>query len=397
MNKQKIWIAIISLALAMASVVVVLGAFTRLADAGLGCPDWPTCYGHLWVPNEAHEIHAANQSFVDTPVETDKTWPEQIHRIFASQLGLVILVIFGFALAMRAPAAPWKSIVALLLVLISGTVARIVIGDSLDPILLVLVTLYFGNLIRLRYSNQYQQSLLQSDETKPFLLPALLAGLVIVQGLFGMWTVTLKLWPQVVTGHLMGGFATISLIWLLLQKVSGLQWRGDFSVPVSTLKKIALVAMLIVIVQIMLGGWTSSNYAALACPDFPLCQNSIWPKTDFAHGFNIFQHVGPNYLGGLLDNYGRVAIHLTHRIGAIVTSLAVLFLAYKLWLSSNSFARRWAIILVAVLCIQVSLGISNVIFSLPLTVAVIHNAVGALLLLVMVAINHRLRSIKPIL
>ncbi|WP_075186383.1 COX15/CtaA family protein [Teredinibacter haidensis] len=378
------------LAFFMASLVVVLGAFTRLVDAGLGCPDWPTCYGHIWVPNESHEIQAANELFDETPVETDKTWPEQIHRIFASSLGLVILAIFAIAWRGREKDTKHKSVLLLLGVLVGGVIARVIVGDTLDPFMWVLVGLYFLNLLRVGKSS--------APKAEPFLLPAGLAGLVILQGFFGMWTVTLKLWPQVVTAHLLGGFATISLLWLLVQRSGECQWSlpAGSVVALYQAQKIALAALILVVVQIALGGWTSSNYAALACPDFPLCQNSVIPVADYIQGFNFFQKLGPNYLGGLLDNEARTAIHFMHRIGAVLVTLFIVWLAKRLWASAEEKAKRFAWLLIAMLVLQLSLGMSNILFALPLSVAVLHNAGGAILLLILVTINHRLRTMKTL-
>ncbi|SMF55832.1 cytochrome c oxidase assembly protein subunit 15 [Alteromonadaceae bacterium Bs31] len=383
-NNKKI-VAVAVLALIMASVVVVLGSFTRLAHAGLGCPDWPTCYGHLWVPNESHEIDAANAAFTDTPVETDKTWPEQIHRIFASSLGLVILTLLF--LSARAATVRLGSIYILLGALVAGLVARIFAGDGLDPLLWLLVGLYFLNVWRLR-----------GQLTATLRLAAILAGLVILQGFFGMWTVTLKLWPQVVTAHLLGGFATFCVIWLFIQVALAYQWRlqAPAVVQLFKTKKLAVLALGAAIVQITLGGWTSSNYAALACPDFPLCQNAVFPSADYLQGFNIFQHVGPNYLGGLLDNHARIAIHFSHRIGAIVLTVFCLALSLSLFKTKAPAVRRMALILLAALLAQISLGISNIVLSLPLSVAVLHNAGGAILLVVLVTINHRISSVKTL-
>lgn len=319
------------LAFSVAIVVVVLGAFTRLVHAGLGCPDWPTCYGHFWVPNTVEEIHVANQAFAETPVETDKTWPEQIHRIFASGLGLLM------------------------------------IG---------LVVICFRH---------------RKIEGQPVKLPLFMLAFVILQGLFGMWTVTLLLWPQVVTAHLLGGFTTLSLLWLLVQRLGGFHWQlaeGAY-LAIRKLRNLAAGGLLVVILQIALGGWTTSNYAALACADLPTCHNQWLPEMDFAAGFDIFQHIGPNYLGGQLDNQARTAIHFSHRVGAVVTTIVLLVLFAGLLRSGEPLAGRMAFVLGAVLSLQIALGLSNVYFALPLPVAVAHNAVGALLLLVLITINHR--------
>lgn len=372
-------------------VVVVLGAFTRLADAGLGCPDWPTCYGHFWVPDTHEEIYHANTNFSETPVETDKTWPEQSHRLVASTLGLLVMALFVFSYIHSN--APQKITVAiLLLMLVIGVVTRIVIGSSIEPYLWLLVAVYFANIIRL--------SLVKNNELMsgvPFKLSAILAGLILVQGLFGMWTVTLKLWPQVVTGHLLGGFTTLTLLWLLLQRAFQCHWPHIPELNegcIHHIKRIAVVAVVVVVLQITLGGWTAANYAALACPDFPLCQNQLLPPTDFTQGFNIFQHVGPNYLGGLLENHARTAIHLTHRLGAIIVLCILIYLSLRLFRLKNKYTTRMGIIVLVVLSGQIFLGVLNIKLSLPLAVAVAHNGVGAVVLLTTVTIVHRLYTLN---
>ncbi len=329
---------LVAVATAVTCLVVILGAFTRLVDAGLGCPDWPGCYGQLLWPDTPAEIALAESKFPDAPVEMDKTWPEMVHRYFASSLGLLIIAIC------------WVSVRA----------AR-------------------------QSSNQ------NLAEKQPVKLPFFLLGLVILQGMFGMWTVTLKLWPQVVTAHLLGGMATLSCLWLLTQRLSGQSWsfNAQASERVSQLKHLSFAVLLLVIVQIALGGWTSSNYAALACMDLPRCQGQWLPPVDFVEAFNFTQQVGPNYLGGLLNNEARTAIHLSHRVGAVVVSLSVLLLSWRLFAVGEAKTRRMAAVLVSVLSLQVLLGLSNIYWALPLSVAVAHNAVGALLLLCMVTLNHR--------
>ncbi|MBC6906182.1 heme A synthase [Saccharophagus sp. K07] len=311
-------------------VVVVLGAFTRLSDAGLGCPDWPGCYGHLTWPKTTEDVALAEARFPETPVEHDKTWPEMVHRYFAGTLGLVI-----FAIAWLS----WRAH--------------------------------------------------RTDRAIPLRLPLFLAGLVILQAAFGMWTVTLKLWPQVVTAHLLGGFATAAGLWLLVLRLSG--WKFPSIKFSPGLKTLAAIGLLAVVIQIALGGWTSANYAAIACPDLPTCHGVWWPPADFLQGFNIFQHVGPNYLGGLLDNHARTAIHFTHRLGAVTVTLILITLAISLW-RSGAWGRKMTVVLLAVLTLQVGLGISNVYWVLPLPVAVAHNGVGLVLLLVLVALNYGLRK-----
>lgn len=318
-------------------VVVVLGAFTRLVDAGLGCPDWPGCYGHLSWPSSADSVARAEALFPEAPVEHDKTWPEMVHRYFAGFLGLMIL---GLTIA------TW------------------------------------------RWSLKDREHHYARKHTT-FLL-----GLVILQAAFGMWTVTLKLWPQVVTAHLLGGFATLSLLWLLAQRYSGWGWqlrRYDYR-ALQGLRPLAFLALVVVVVQIALGGWVSANYAALACTDLPRCHGEWWPAMDFTRAFNFAQGVGPNYLGGLLENDARTAIHVSHRLGALVVTLVVALLCWRLWRIDERASRRMALSIAAILILQVVLGVTNVLGSLPLAVAVAHNAVGALLLLALVTLAHRIHT-----
>lgn len=206
-------------------------------------------------------------------------------------------------------------------------------------------------------------------------VPVALVLLVVAQGIFGAWTVTLKLWPQVVTVHLLGGFATLALLWIYALKIGAVR-----TVPVAEgLRTHAAMAIGILVLQVALGGWTSSNYAALACPDFPTCHGSLFPDMDFRAGFNLGQDVGPNYLGGLMTSDARVAIQMTHRLGAFVVLLAVGWLAFRL-----AGRLRW--VLAGLLVVQFGLGVVNVLAQLPLAVATLHNAGAALLLLVLITV-----------
>jgi len=310
------------LGLVLVVFVVVLGAFTRLVDAGLGCPDWPGCYGHLLWPNDSAEIAKAEQAFPDALVDLAKTWPEMVHRYFAGALLLVVAALTVVAWRTRPPHAIREISTALLV-------------------------------------------------------------LILCQAAFGAWTVTLKLWPQVVTAHLLGGFATFSLLWVLYLRQGGGMALRMTNAESRALRPHALAALAVVIVQIALGGWVSSNYAALACTDFPTCFGSYAPSMDVAQGFNIFQGIGPNYLGGLMESEARVAIHWFHRLGALMVLLVVAALVVRLWPRNAALAALTGVIL----AIQLLLGVLNVVWSLPLAVATAHNGVGALLLLAMVTVN----------
>jgi cytochrome c oxidase assembly protein subunit 15 len=397
--KKKPLFALALLAVPFVFVVIALGAFTRLSNAGLGCPDWPTCYGHVLWPDSAHEIYDANQTYNETPVETDKTWPEQVHRIFASSLGIISLTVFFLSLRLSKDKTLNRQLVSIIVVLVTALAAKIAIKvnmkitaaamhDSYDIIigLIVLGCVLFLGLLGWRKGTAEQ----------PVKLPAFIVAFVILQGLFGMWTVTLKVWPQVVTLHLLGGFTMAALFWLLALRLGNAHWQlPKYSYEkVNRLKPLVLGAFLVVILQITLGGWTTTNYAAVACPDLPRCQNQWWPDMDFVDGFNLTQAVGPNYLGGKLDNEARIAIHMAHRMGAIVTTFTLLVLIILLGRIHNPATHRMAKWISGALLVQVSLGLSNILFHFPLPVAVAHNAGGAFLLLTMVTLMHRTFTVK---
>ena len=319
-------------ATALALGVVVLGAYVRLSDAGLGCPDWPGCYGQIGVPKAAADVAQANQAYPERPVEAAKAWKEMVHRYFAGALGLLIAALA--VVARRGRHRPGQQVV----------------------------------------------------------LPMFLVALVIFQALLGMWTVTLLLKPVVVMAHLLGGLSTLALLWWVTLRHSPAMQSHTQGHVTHDLRPWALVGLIVLAVQLALGGWTSANYAALACPDFPTCQTAWWPPTDFKEAFTLWRGLGIDYEGGVLDNDARVTIHLVHRIGAVVTLLFLGWLALRaIRLGTSSVVRTVAVAVLLILLLQVSLGIANVLLTLPLSVAVAHNGVGALLLLSMVTLNHVLR------
>ena len=302
-----------------AFVVIALGAWTRLVDAGLGCPDWPGCYGFVVFPTTEAEIQLAESRYPQFPYEIDKAIPEVVHRYFAAALGFLAILLVYFAFKYQLP----KKIKA---------------------------------------------------------ITSFLLFFICCQGLFGYLTVSLKLLPIIVTGHLFGGFITLSLFFYLFLNTTG----GIKNHNIGHLKVLGGVALFALIVQIFLGVWTSTNYASLACADFPTCQGKFIPEMDFREGFNLAQEVGPNYLFGLLDNEARVAIHYSHRISAIVLTIIFLILISRLWFSS---AAPLASTLGVILITQISLGIMNVVYVLPLYIAIAHNLVAALLLLATLMVN----------
>ena len=334
------WIRALSLAgLVLCFIVVVLGAYVRLTAAGLGCPDWPGCYGHV-TPIGAEQSAAAQAAFPSRPLDVGKAWREMIHRYAASTLGLIVLAINIVAFRTR----------------------------------------------RLRLVSV------------PLAL-ALLATIVF-QGMLGMLTVTWRLKPLIVTGHLVFGLTTLSLLWWLWLAVrdSSSELRDTVSAATAEAARIAwvltLIGLVALAIQITLGGWTSSNYAAIACPDFPKCQDAWWPTTDYRNAFILWRGLGINYEGGILDNPARVAIHLTHRIGALIATL-MLFLAALGILTRNALAqiKLPAVVVLAALALQLTLGISMVLRAFPLELATAHTAGAALLLLAVVALLRRLRLI----
>lgn len=315
-----------SIAVLVAFCVIVLGAYVRLSHAGLGCPDWPGCYGHITWPEHEHEVDAANQNFPDRPVETHKAWKEMAHRYLAGTLVLLVLLINYLA---------WKP------------------------------------------DNRHRQLRL---------LAAGILALILFQAALGMWTVTLKLLPMIVTAHLLGGLATFALLlWLALRSDRTGSYTPSHSIR--KLRPFIISAMVVLLLQIFLGGWTSANYSALACPDFPTCQRSWWPQADYVEGFRVWREIGVDYEGGVLDLDARVAIHWSHRIWAIVTFIILGLLAIRLM--RTPVLQRAGAVLMALLLTQVSLGIANIVLYLPLANAVMHNGVAALLLAMMVWLLFR--------
>ncbi|MEN1728929.1 MAG: COX15/CtaA family protein [Pseudomonadota bacterium] len=313
---------LVKAAICLTLAVIVLGAWVRLTGAGLGCPDWPGCYGELTWPKTEETVAAANERWAERPVETGKAIREMVHRYFAGALGLLIL-----ALAVGA----WMR---------------------------------------------------RKEEGQPVALPLVLLAVVTGQAALGAFTVTLLLKPAIVTSHLIGGFTTFAmLVWLY--------WRTRpepvrINLPQRKLKMPVLIAMVFLIGQILLGGWVSTNYAALACPDFPTCMGEWWPEQNYSEGFEIWRDLGVDYEGGILDQPSRMAIHVAHRIGAIVI---IGVFAWLLWtMIKTPGMGRWTGAVAGLLTVQIALGLTNILGGLPLYVAVAHNGVAALLLVTMLSL-----------
>jgi heme a synthase len=300
----------------LAAGVVVLGAWVRLTDAGLGCPDWPGCYGHLF-PQTQSTHHFAQAVH------------EMVHRYFASTLGAIIIALLVWA---------WVN---------------------------------------------------RKARGQPLLAVALLFLLVCVQGTLGMKTVTLLLQPAIVTAHLLGGLSTLALLWWLSLEPR----RRPLTRPEMSLRKFALIAVAVLALQIALGGWTSSNYAAIACPDLPTCQRSWWPNMDFRDAFVLWRGLGVDYQGGVLASPARVAIHFMHRLGAIITGTVLIVTGLLVVRRSAWQPLRFlgGLLMLAVL-LQISIGIAMVHFAFPLALATMHNAGAAFLVIVLMTL---LRALWP--
>ena len=303
----------------LALCVIVFGAYVRLTDAGLGCPDWPGCYGFVTVPQTAEDYLSVEENFPGEIVDEGKAWREMIHRYIASLLGFLILLMF------------------------------------------------------LKDFFSFRKD---KGSLKDLKLSGALLALVIFQGMLGMWTVTLKVHPLVVTAHLIGGLTTLSLLFFYYRSI-----ETDSEKFVSA-PNVLFVGLSILILQIILGGWTSTNYAALGCPDLPLCYGEVWPSNmDFEEGFLKWQEVGVNYEGGQLSPSGRTAIHFVHRLGAIVALIALGLIGLRYLKHTSDRVRGASILMLIALSVQLAIGILMVWFGIPLFLATAHNAFAALLLL----------------
>ncbi|WP_435628037.1 COX15/CtaA family protein [Candidatus Ferrigenium straubiae] len=309
--------------------LIMFGAFTRLTDSGLGCPDWPGCYGQA-DPLRAHaDISAAEAAMPTGPVTVMKAWIEMLHRYLAMAIGVLIVSIM--AIAWR----KWR----------------------------------------------------QSRETRfaPWFATTMF-GFVCLQGAFGAWTVTMKLQPIIVTGHLLLGMTLLAL----------LTWHGARQadhLPVerkaAALRLPALLAAILLTIQVALGGWVSSNYAALACTDFPLCQGALLPHMDFAHGFALWRDLGKTAGGEFLPFAALTAIHWTHRIFAFAVIALLVWLGFRaLRIGGLQKTARW---LLAGIALQFATGVLTVYLDFPLALAVIHNGGAALLVLLLAMLNYKVR------
>ncbi|MEO7206126.1 MAG: COX15/CtaA family protein [Steroidobacteraceae bacterium] len=317
-QRRLLWFRRLSVAgAALAATVVVLGAWVRLTNAGLGCPDWPGCYGHIY-PQADHNF--------------SKAIHEMIHRYFATTLGAIIVALLAWAL--------WN----------------------------------------------------RKARGQPLKAVALLFVLVCLQGALGALTVTLLLKPLIVTAHLLGGLSTLAVLWWLSLEPE----RRELSSRELGLRKFALVGIAALALQIALGGWTSSNYAAVACPDLPTCQQSWWPHMDFRDAFVLWRGLDIDYTGGVLANPARIAIHVTHRIGALALALILIFAGATTLARAQSGALKViGVLLIGAVLLQIGIGVSMVHFGMPLGLATMHNAGAALLVICTVTLLRLLWPQPP--
>ena len=320
---------LVLIATLLAVCVVVLGAYVRLSDAGLGCPDWPGCYGTLTVPQSESAIAHAQVTYPDSPVEHGKAWKEMIHRYLAGALGLLVLAIF---------IKTWR----------------------------------LGNQIKVARR-----------------MPTFLLALIVFQAALGMWTVTLLLRPIIVSAHLIGGMSTLAILAWIAHR----HWGVIANIEVSpSMRFWTRGAIIVLFAQIFLGGWTSTNYAALACTDFPTCHGMWIPEMDFSSAFNWFRELGVGNNGEPLHLAAYTAIQWTHRIGALVTFVYLGWLGLSML--KHTQLRKVAHIMLGLLVIQIVLGIANLVLHLPLALAVGHNMGAALLLVSVVVLNSKITALK---
>ena len=319
------------LALFLTFDLILVGAFTRLTDSGLGCPDWPGCYGSASPLGASQAITAAQSALPSGPVTHGKAWIEMTHRYLAAGVGVLITVLaiasWVQARAQRAVVSPWW--------------------------------------------------------------PTLTLAWVCLQGAFGAWTVTMKLYPAIVTAHLLLGIGLLSML------AAQSQAYERKPLLISTRLHAGIVTVFtLCVVQVALGGWVSTNYAVLACSDFPTCQGGWWPSMDFAHGFTVLRELGAGKDGGYLPFAALTAIHMVHRIGAAVVFTAMALLVWRLRADGRATTRRWAWAITAVAAWQFASGLSNVVLGWPLVAAVAHTGGAAALITLLTVLLVRSRQAR---
>ena len=313
--------------------LILFGAFTRLTDSGLGCPDWPGCYGQA-NPFQAHaDIKAAQILMPSGPVTMMKPWIEMIHRYMAMGVGVLIATMMCIA---------WY---------------------------------------------RWLKSKRKNIAFKPW-FPTLLFVFVCVQGAFGAWTVTMKLQPIIVTIHLILGMSLLGLLtWVAVDQTNLISSQNVVSSRQNSLRSATLWVTVVVALQIALGGWVSTNYAALACTDFPLCHGQVIPKMDFGNGFSIWRSLGKTANGDYLTFDALTAIHWVHRNFAFIVIGLVVWLGHKAIQTENT--KKIGRFILMAIAFQFLTGISTIYFKWPLTIAVMHNGGAAILVMLLVVLNYK--------
>jgi len=316
--------ALTALTLFLTFDLIVFGSFTRLTDSGLGCPDWPGCYGEASPIGAGAEIHAEQTAMPSGPVTFTKAWIEMVHRYLAMTLGVLILVTAAVSWVerRRLPHSPWW--------------------------------------------------------------PTATLAWVVVQGLFGKYTVTLKLYPAIVTLHLLGGMLLLAM--LVAQHDT---WRGRRLALAPGLTRAAAVVAALVWLQVALGGWVSTNYAVLACTGFPQCSGQWWPPMNFAEGFTLLRELGRADHGGFLSFQALVGVHMVHRLFALALFVALGGLAWRLWRAPGAVHRRYAVALAGLALWQFASGLSNVVLDWPIFAALAHSGGAAALVAVTTSLLAR--------
>ena len=334
-SKSQQFFRLAAFAAAYALVLIAIASWGRANDAGLGCPDWPGCYGRLFAPQTAQEFNEARSFFPRQAPEEEKMLKDTLQRYFSGALGLLMFPLLKLG---------WQ----------------------------------------LKKHVRRQQ----------VLIPALVFVLVFAQVLFGIVTVKLQHKPLVTMLNLAAGLAILGLLWWIVLREQRF-WRPVTEAPLATLKRLrprALVGLLLVIAQLLLGGWVSANYVGMVCPDFPTCQASYWPNMDFLNGFVLWRDIGINYDGVLLNLEASTAVHMAHRVGALITVLYVGWLAlHTIRLGARNNLCRYGLLILILLIGSLTLGIITVLMHLPVVLVVAHSTLAALLILSLVTLNHVVR------
>lgn len=336
-SKSAKFLRLAMLSALFAFLMILIGAYAHISDAGLGCPEWPGCYGRLFAPTTAQELNETRLMVPRAPDEEAKAWKDTLHRYVSGALGLLMFRL-----------------------------------------------LFLGWQLKKRYRKQQ------------VIIPAVVFLLVFSQTILAAITVKLQFKPLIMMSNLVTGFTILGLLWWVALREQRF-WKPIYAAPhvLNDLRPRAFIGLLLVVTQIILGGWTSANYASLACPDFPTCRGALWPGMDFVQGFAQWRDIGLNYEGGMLSLAAATAVHVAHRIGAVITFLYIGWLAlHTMRIGYENNLCRFGFLVLVLLITQVFLGATNVILHLPIILGVTHTGFAALLLLGLITLNHVVRPRK---